>query len=158
MSCLSFMEVRVQFSLSIEYAIHGLVYLASAGTDAATLLGDIAKATRVPESYLRKVFQLLARAGLVASHRGVKGGFSLARAPSQITLKDVVEAIDGSLPAYTCAKTARGCSLDEACPVSSAFAAARKKMAEVLDATSIRDLARGISKRSASWLKVTECA
>jgi Rrf2 family protein len=148
----------VQFSLSIEYAIHGLVYLASAGSDTATLVGDIAKATRVPESYLRKVFQLLARAGLVSSHRGVKGGFSLARVPAEITLKDVVEAIDGSLPAYTCAKAARGCSLDEACPVSSAFAAAREKMAEVLDATSIRDLARGISKRSASWLKVTECA
>jgi Rrf2 family transcriptional regulator, iron-sulfur cluster assembly transcription factor len=126
----------VQFSLSIEYAIHGLVYLASAGSDAATMVGDIAKATSVPESYLRKVFQLLAKAGLVASHRGVKGGFSLARVPAEITLKDVVEAIDGSLPAYTCLKTARGCSLDEACPVSGAFA----------------------SKRSARWLKVTECA
>ena len=150
--------VCVQFSLSIEYAIHGLVYLASGNSGAATLVGDIAKATSVPESYLRKVFQLLARAGLVSSHRGVKGGFSLARVPAEITLKDVVEAIDGSLPAYTCLKTARGCSLDEACPVSSAFAAARQKMAEVLDATTIGDLTRGISRRSAGWLKVTECA
>jgi Rrf2 family transcriptional regulator, iron-sulfur cluster assembly transcription factor len=148
----------VQFSLSIEYAIHGLVYLASAGSDAATMVSDIARATSVPESYLRKVFQQLAKAGLVASHRGVKGGFSLGRVPAEITLKDVVEAIDGSLPAYTCLKAARGCSLDEACPVSSAFDAAREKMAEVLDATSIRDLARGIQKRSTSWLKVTECA
>jgi Rrf2 family iron-sulfur cluster assembly transcriptional regulator len=148
----------VQFSLSIEYAIHGLVFLAAAESGSATLVGDIAKATSVPDSYLRKVFQYLARAGLVASHRGVKGGFSLARAPADITLKDVVEAIDGTLPAYACARTTRGCSLDESCPVSSAFAAAREKMAEVLDATSIQDLARGISKRSASWLKVTECA
>jgi len=153
----------MNFSLSIEYAIHGLVYLASAGADSArpgstTLVGDIAKATRVPESYLRKVLQLLARAGLVASHRGVRGGFSLARPAAAITLKDVVEAIDGGLPAYTCAKAARGCSLDEACPVSAAFAAAREKMAEVLDATTIRDLAQGIARRSGSWLKVTECA
>jgi len=148
----------VQFSLGIEYAIHGLVFLASTGSAATTLVGDIAKATRVPESYLRKVFQSLTRAGLVASHRGVKGGFSLARPAADITLKDVVEAIDGTLPFYSCAKATRGCSLDEACPVSSAFAEAREKMAETLDATSIQTLARGIAKRSASWLKVTECA
>jgi Rrf2 family iron-sulfur cluster assembly transcriptional regulator len=176
----------VQFSASIEYAIHGLVFLAAGGgmaprggvagsglaahggtaeaTEApaaalreAVLLGDIAGATRVPESYLRKVFQQLGRAGLVTSHRGVKGGFTLARDPRSITLKHVVEAIDGTLPFYTCVKEKRGCTLMDACPVSAAFAEARNKMAEVLDATSIQQLAGGLSPK-ASWLKVTECA
>jgi Rrf2 family protein len=149
----------MQFSLSIEYAIHGLVYMASAaGSDSPHLVGNIAKATSVPESYLRKVLQLLGRAGLVSSHRGARGGFSLARPAAEITLKDVVEAVDGTLPSYSCAKTTRGCTLTESCPVSSAFAEARKRMAEVLGQTSMRDLAKGIARRSASWLKVNECA
>jgi len=148
----------VQFSTSIEYAIHGLVYLAAAKSDSAVLVNDIAAAIRVPESYLRKVLQLLGRGGLVASHRGVKGGFTLARDPKEITLKDVVEAIDGTLPFYACAKTTRKCTIVEACPVSSAFSAARRKMAEALDETSIHALASGISRRSGSWLKVNECA
>ena len=148
----------MQFSTSIEYAIHGLVYLAALRSDSAVLAGDVAEAIRVPESYLRKVFQLLSRAGLVASHRGVKGGFTLARDAKRITLRHVVEAIDGTLPFYACAKSTRKCSIVEDCPVSTAFAAARRKMAEVLDETTIADLARGIAKRSESWLKVNDCA
>lgn len=148
----------MQFSTSIEYAIHGLVHLAVMKPASAVLVRDIARAIRVPESYLRKVFQVLVRAGLVASRRGAKGGFFLARDPGELTLRNVVEAIDGTLPFYSCQKTARGCSSVPLCPVSEAFEAARQKMGEVLEATSIKDLAQGIAKRSASWLKVTECA
>jgi Rrf2 family protein len=148
----------MQFSSSIEYAIHGLVFLAVNGSDSATLAGDVAKAIKVPESYLRKVFQSLVRGGLVSSQRGVKGGFTLAREPARITLRDVVEAIDGSLPLYSCMKVKRGCTALEACPVSAAFEEARKKMAEVLEATTLASLTQGVSTRSPGWLKVTECA
>ncbi len=148
----------MQFSNSIEYAIHGLVYLAAEKSDSAVLVGSIAKAIKVPESYLRKVFQLLARAGLVSSQRGVHGGFVLGREPARITLKNIVEAIDGSLPLYTCMKARRKCSALDPCLVSEAFEQGRAKMAEVLDATNLEGLAAGISRRSGSWLKVTECA
>jgi len=148
----------VRFSTTIEYAIHGLVYLAVRDSGSTVLAGDIAKAICVPESYLRKVFQLLSRAGLVTSHRGAKGGFSLARDAGEVSLKDVVEAIDGTLPVYACMKATRKCTVTDLCPVSEAFEAARGKMAEVLEASSIKDLARGIARRSASWIKVTECA
>ena len=148
----------MQFSASIEYAIHGLVYLAVKRSEAATLVGDIADAIKVPESYLRKVFQLLARGGLVSSQRGARGGFTLARMPESITLKDVVEAIDGSLPLYSCMKERRKCACLEECPVSAVFAEARQKMAEVLDAATLESLARSLSHRPAGWLKVTECA
>ena len=147
----------MQFSLSVEYAIHGLVYLATAEAERAVLVGDVAKATAVPESYLRKVFQLLAKARLVSSQRGARGGFSLSRPASEISLEDVVAAIDGSLPFYACARASRGCSLGDECPVSAAFGEARKKMAEVLGATTIAGLSRKIAKRKAAWLRVGEC-
>ena len=111
-------------------------------------MSDIARATAVPESYLRKVFQLMARAGLVASHRGVKGGFTLARDAKEITLASVVQAIDGALPSYTCMREKRKCSDTEQCLVSEVFAQARRKMEEVLAGTSIDKLAKGIARRS----------
>jgi Rrf2 family transcriptional regulator, iron-sulfur cluster assembly transcription factor len=147
----------MQFSASIEYAIHGLVYLAVTGRPQAVMLGSIAGAIAVPESYLRKVFQQMARAGLVASHRGVKGGFTLARDAGQINLADVVEAIDGTLPAYTCQREKRKCADVDPCLVSGIFAEARKKMDEVLRGTSIEALARTIAARSPGWLKVVQC-
>ena len=142
----------MQYSTSIEYAVHGLIYMAGR-QPGAVLVGDIARATHVPESYLRKVLQLLARNGLVASHRGVKGGFSLARESREITLRDVVEAVDGSLPTWCCVKEKKACG-DVSCPVSAAFEEARLRMAETLDKTSIGDLARRVARRSDDWLMV----
>ena len=69
-----------------------------------------------------------------------------------------LEAIDGVLPLYSCQKTTRGCPPIPLCPISEVFEAARQKMGAVLEATSIKDIAQRIAKRSASWLKVTECA
>lgn len=145
----------MQFGTSIEYAVHALVFMADRAPG-PIFVGDVAKATKVSESYLRKVLQLLARAGLVASHRGVKGGFSLAQDARQITLCDVVEAIDGSLPTWCCVKEKKRCS-ETPCPVSAAFEEARQKMAESLAQTSIGDLASRIPT-AGGWLAVTSCS
>jgi Rrf2 family protein len=155
------------FSTSIEYAVHSLIYLAgggqraegkrrSAAGPAPILVGEIARAIRVPESYLRKVMQLLVRAGLVVSHRGVRGGFSLAQQASRITLRDIVEAIDGSLPTWCCVKEKNRCG-DVPCPVSEAFEQARLKMAESLAGITIAQLSTRIARRADNWLAVTTC-
>jgi Rrf2 family protein len=148
----------MQFSASIEYAIHGLVYLAASGSPNPVLLSAIARAIAVPESYLRKVFQLMVRAGLVASHRGVKGGFTLARGAKEISLMDVVQAIDGALPTYTCMREKRKCAETDQCLVSDIFAQARQRMEETLGGTSIDTLAKAITARAPEWLKVVQCA
>ncbi len=148
----------MRFSASVEYAIHGLVYLAVGTGQGPVLVGEVARAIKVPDSYLRKVFQLLSRAGLVRSQRGARGGFVLGRQPAEISLADIVEAIDGSLPVYECMKAHRKCAVGDGCPVSAAFDEARQKMAEVLGRTSLKSLAARIARRSAGWLPVTECA
>lgn len=144
----------MQFSTSIEYAIHGLVYLAGTGGAGPAMVSEIAEATQIPQSYLRKVLQLLSRGGLVASHRGARGGFSLARDARSITLQHVVEAIDGGLPSYSCVKEKRRC-IAIPCPVSAAFEAARRKMGEALSKTTIGSLAGSVSKRPDDWLAVS---
>ena len=147
----------MQFSVSIEYAIHGLIYLARAGGEKAVLLADIASAVKVPKEYLRKIFQMLTRARLVAGRRGAGGGYRLALPADELTLRQVVEAVEGSLPLYGCLHMRRHCELALSCPVQKAFDEARQKMAETLQGTTIADLTREIveNRREHSWLKVT---
>ena len=144
----------MKFSTSIEYAVHGLVYLTNASRGEAMLMADIAHAVHVPEAYLRKVFQQLARNGIVTSQRGARGGFSLAREPQQISLRDVVEAIDGPMQRYSCLELERGCAIGGECSVRGVFDRAAEQLAEVLGATSIKDLMLDLSQHAsqAAWL------
>lgn len=82
------------FSQTAEYALRAVVWLA--GSPASERLGvrQIAKGTQVPMSYLSKVLQSLSRAGLVSSKRGVGGGHCLARASAEITVLEVINAVD----------------------------------------------------------------
>ncbi len=82
------------FSQTAEYAIRAIVWLADR-TDLKPLgVQPIANGTQVPPSYLPKVLQGLSRAGLVASRRGVGGGYHLTRAPEQVTVLEVINAVD----------------------------------------------------------------
>ena len=81
------------FSRTTEYALRAVVYLASQSGEARTI-GQIAEATRVVPDYLSKVMQNLRRAGLVHSQRGLHGGFTLGVPPDELTVYDVVQAVD----------------------------------------------------------------
>ena len=81
------------FSQTVEYALRAVVYLADQG-EAPSTTQQIAEATRVPAAYLSKVLQGLSRGKLVHSQRGLHGGFTLAREPKDMTIWDVVQAIE----------------------------------------------------------------
>src|SRR5262245_13496362 len=80
-------------SQTVEYALRAVVYLADQGQEPRTTQ-QIAEATKVPAAYLSKVLQGLSRGKLVHSQRGLHGGFTLARAPKDITIWDVVQVIE----------------------------------------------------------------
>src|SRR5262249_22475289 len=81
------------FSQKVEYALRAVVYLASQGPAARTV-EQIADRTKVPPFYLAKVIQGLVHKGILHSQRGVKGGISLARPPAELTILEVVTAVD----------------------------------------------------------------
>ena len=85
----------MQFTKAEEYGIFGIMYLASQPTGRITPLSEISENQNVPEKFLAKIFQSLSRSGLIRSHRGVKGGFTLGKSPEEITIKQVVESIQG---------------------------------------------------------------
>lgn len=80
-------------SQTTEYALRAVVWLA-ANPEKPLTAQQIADATRVPAGYLAKVLQGLSRAGLLHSQRGLGGGFTLARSPTQLTMWEVVQAVD----------------------------------------------------------------
>lgn len=80
-------------SRTAEYALRAMVCLAGAGPEKTTAQA-IAEATSVPEGYMAKVLNTLARAGLVVSQRGPTGGFALAVEPEELSVLRVIEAVE----------------------------------------------------------------
>jgi len=127
-------------SHSTEYAIHSLFYLALQEGHRAVLVSDIARAQNVSESYLAKIFQSLVKAGLVRSYRGAKGGFHLARSPEEISLRDIVQAVEGSCPVFNCSALRRDCELTEGCRIIEAMNTAEEQFYQTLAQTTLKDL------------------
>ena len=88
-------------SRTAEYALRAMVFLAMAPDEARTVR-QIAAGTKVPEGYLSKVMQSLGRAGLVRSQRGLHGGFSLDREAAELSILEVVNAVDPVVRIKTC--------------------------------------------------------
>jgi len=81
-------------SLTVEYALRAMTHLASLDVDSAVNSESIADRTRVPKRYLSKILRDLVVAELVRSQRGPSGGFTLARPATQISILDVISAVD----------------------------------------------------------------
>ncbi len=81
----------------LQYAIYGVFDLAYNGGEGPTRIQEVAERQGIPTRYLEQIFQKLRRAGLVASKRGPGGGYLLARAPEEISLADVLLAVQGVL-------------------------------------------------------------
>ena len=120
-----------------DYGMRGMVYLAAQPFEQVTLLHDVARNQDVPESYLAKIFQDLSKAGLVRSYRGAKGGFSLARPPSEITLRQVIEALQGPISLNRCLDVRDVCTRVEDCPVSKVLRRAQAQLLATLDAATL---------------------
>ena len=89
------------FSQTVEYALRAVAHLAYEAPHARTT-EQVAEATRVPASYLSKVLQALVRGGIVKSQRGVGGGISLAKPPEELTILEVVNAVEPIERIKTC--------------------------------------------------------
>ena len=81
------------FSQTVEYALRAVVYLAQ-NPDRSCTTEEVAKATKVPPAYLAKILQGMVRSGVIRSQRGVGGGVKLARTPEELTILEVVNAVE----------------------------------------------------------------
>lgn len=79
------------------YAVSALAELARSGGSAPVPIGELARRRQVPVQFLEQLFAVLRRAGIVSSQRGVRGGYRFARDPSQVSVLEIVELLDGPL-------------------------------------------------------------
>lgn len=89
------------FSQTVEYALRAVAHLAHSSPSPRTT-EEIAQATLVPQAYLAKVLQNLVQAGILKSQRGIGGGISMARSPADLTVLEVVNAVDPIKRIHTC--------------------------------------------------------
>ncbi|MCG3175675.1 MAG: HTH-type transcriptional regulator IscR [Candidatus Omnitrophica bacterium] len=85
----------MRYTTKTEYAILCMVYLAKHPKAECVTIKELAKSERYPAAYLEKILQTLRQAGLVVSHHGNQGGYELARPSSEITLRDIIQAVEG---------------------------------------------------------------
>ncbi|HVM75600.1 MAG TPA: Rrf2 family transcriptional regulator [Candidatus Saccharimonadales bacterium] len=131
----------MQITRATDYAVRVMVHLASAPHGQKYPLNELAVATGVQESFLSKILQRLVHQGMLLSQRGSGGGFVLNRAPDQVTLLDVIEAIEGPTQLNHCIGEDGHCSRKEWCGVSPTWDRAQLALTQVLSGVSIAQLA-----------------
>lgn len=87
----------ISITTKSPYALKALTELGRAGDSGPVSIGELARRRDVPVQFLEQLFATLRRAGILKSQRGVKGGYSFARDPSEITVLEIVELLDGPL-------------------------------------------------------------
>ena len=147
------------YSAGVEYGIHCLLFLVGAGGESREAsVRDLAEVQGVPLDYLAKIFTKLAKAKLVEATEGVKGGFRLARPADEISLLDIVGAIDGKKQIFDCREIRGRCALFDGtpptwaleghCAVHGAMMTAQQRMEEALAQQTILDLARKLGRKA----------
>lgn len=125
-----------------EYAIRGIVYLARLQQGKVALISEIAEETGVPQTFLAKIFQNFAKIGLVNSFRGTGGGFLLGRPAAQITLREVVEAVEGPIIPNRCLMGEDACEFNRTCLVHPVWREVQSKVVDILNGVTIEKLAK----------------
>lgn len=133
----------VKVSTRGDYASRALLSLALHGAHTPTSVRDIADRTGLPQPYLEQILLALKGAGLVYSKRGVGGGYFLARDPSEITLAQIVSAVDGPIAAGDFGPPHSGgaCDHEGQCVLLEVWADVGKAMNEYLQSFTLADIA-----------------
>lgn len=126
----------MQITRQADYAVRAMIYLAQLGPDRRASTSQIALEKQIPPSFLAKIVSQLSVAGLLQTSRGARGGVSLAKTPEEISLLDVVEAIDGPILLNECVGDNSSCSFGDSCPMKPVWCEAQQELVTRLGKTS----------------------
>ena len=115
-----------------EYAVRCVLYLASQGAGMLCARKDIARKMDIPDQFLGKIAQQLARSGVIEIVQGARGGFRLVVAPERVTLLEVVEAVIGEIFLNDCVMRPESCNRSHACAVHCVWAKAKDQLRQTL--------------------------
>jgi Rrf2 family protein len=150
------------FSTKAEYGVRVMVELARRSDGEPVPLAEIASGDGMPLAYLEHLVARLRKAGLVDSRRGSRGGYMLARPAVQITMAEVVEALEGSIAPIECISEAadgsivcaRESKLDHVCPTKLLWTRVRFSIVNTLRETTLADLLVSPAAMAAPTLQI----
>lgn len=137
----------MKLSQESEYGLEGLKVLARQPVGEIMVLQKIAALGALPERFLAKIFQKLSRHNIVLSHRGVVRGYSLARSPGAISLREILEAVEGRNLLAQCLFWPSRCDPQRPCSLHQQWIAVRPKLQQMLEATTLEQIALGSASR-----------
>lgn len=136
------------YSAGCEYAIRAVMRLAATTPSGQfVLLRDLVESESMPGHFVGKVLQTLARSDILISAKGRGGGFALARPPGEITLRQIVEAIDGPARIGRCVLGFAPCDDNQPCAQHDEWVGIRKNIYDLLDNTTIADLVKAMGRK-----------
>ena len=136
------MEVVVQITRQADYAVRAVLYLAELGPGARASTAQVADEQRIPATFLAKIISQLSAAGILRAVRGARGGVTLARPPQEISLLEIVEAIDGPVMLNNCTTDPGQCPLGDDCTVRDVWCDAQADLVRRLADTKFGHLMR----------------
>lgn len=125
----------MQITRQADYAIRAVLYISKLNDNQRAATSQIAKEQRIPPSFLAKIISQLSIAGLLQTSRGARGGVTLAKSPEEVSLLDVVEAIDGPIALNECVHDDGACSFGEDCPLRPIWCEAQEDLVKRLKNT-----------------------
>jgi Rrf2 family protein len=133
----------MQVSRKVDYALRAVIYLTLRSDRRPCAVAEIAAREGIPKKFLEKIIQDLIHHGLVRSTRGAQGGYTLARAPEDVTFKDVIEAIDGPVSVNVCVggtTDTSECTLFPNCGMLWVWREAQKRVMDLFANTTLADV------------------
>jgi Rrf2 family protein len=130
----------MQITRSGEYGLRGLVFLAKQPPEKVILVSEISRKQNIPETFLAKIFQRLSKAGLLRSFRGAKGGFMLGKPAGEITMKEIIETLEGPIALNRCLLKKGECEEEEICPLHPVWEEVQRRFLDILENTTMEDI------------------
>ncbi|MBM4380749.1 MAG: Rrf2 family transcriptional regulator, partial [Deltaproteobacteria bacterium] len=137
----------LQISRKIDYGLRAMVFLASMPDGEVIPFREVARRMDVPEEFLAKILKTLVGRKLVQSTRGARGGYRLARPAAEISMLDVIEAVEGPVRVNVCQDNHEACKLSRSCTMYGVWKLGQERMLEVyrgarLDRLAMTELSR----------------
>ena len=153
----SIVRVMAHITNSVEYGIHCLLWLVDPASGQPSSR-DLAELQGISPSFVAKIFPKLEKAGIVQAAAGVRGGYRLARAPADITVLDIVDAIEGNKPLFDCQEIRDRCAVFDGdapnwatngvCAIHAAMLRAEKAMRESLAQETLASIAAVVERKA----------
>ena len=123
-----------------DYALRAVIYIASRPEGKIVELSDISISQSIPRSFLAKIMQQMVKAGIIQSHMGSNGGFSLARPMEDVTFYDVLKAAEGPVNLSICLNEEASCTFEKRCSIHSFLETLQDDMKTKMKSKTLADM------------------